>query len=149
MYLKINELVRYMQYENTLFNPYEYKFYFKDELSLKEKTSNKESLNVSNLISEVKKNSKITHSEAEIKNWLYVPFVSETEAIEKFIYSLEKKLKYFFEKRVQDFLNINLFYDVILELDLEEKWEKFLYEYRKEIAIKWCVDNGIVYTEKE
>ncbi len=149
MYLKINELVRHMQYENTLFNPYEYKFYFKDELSLKEKTSNKELLNVSNLISEVEKNSKNTYSEAEIKNWLFVPFVSETEAIEKFIYSLEKKPKYFFEKRVQDFLNINLFYNVILELDLEEKWEKFLYEYRKEIATKWCLDNGIVYTEKE
>ncbi|MBO7253790.1 MAG: hypothetical protein J6V36_00630, partial [Clostridia bacterium] len=107
MYLKINELVRHMQYENTLFNPYEYKFYFKEELSLNEDTSIKESLNGSNLISEIQKNSEITYSEAEIKNWLFVPFVSETEAIEKFIYSLEKKPKFFFEKKVRDFLNIN------------------------------------------
>lgn|GEM_PF-5875662 len=149
MYLKINELVRYMQYENTLFNPYEYKFYFKDELPLKEKTLIKESFNVSNLIFEAQKNLAITYSEGEIKNWFFVPFVSETEVIEKFVYSLEKKHKCFFQKRVHDFLNINFFYNVILELGIEEKWEKFLYEYRKEIAIKWCLDNGIVYTEKE
>ncbi len=146
MYLKINDLVRYMQYEHSVFNPFEYEFYFKNEISADEKA--KEIISKSAFMADEFLKQNVSFNEEEIKNWLDVPYVSEMEAVEDFILTLEKKQKYFMEKKLGEAFDINSFYDVLLDMDMEEKWEKFYFEYRKKIAIEWCNENGIVYTEK-
>ena len=147
MYLKINDLVRYMQFENSIFNPFEYELYFKNEILVDEKA--KEILSRFAFMADelFRKNNSFTKEETE--NWLPVPYVTEMEAVEDFISTMDKKQKYSIEKKLGESFDINSFYNVLLNMDMEEKWNKFYFEYRKKIAIEWCNENGIVYTEKD
>ncbi len=147
MYLKIIDLVKYMQYEHSVFNPFEYELYFNDEISDDEKV--KEILSGSKFAADKLFRKNVSFSEEEIKSFLAIPHVSEMEAVEGFIIALEKKQKLFIEKKLGEAFDINSFYDALLDMGIEEKWERFYFEYRKKIAIEWCDRNGIIYTEKE